>query len=67
MSFCRAATHTFIAALDIEYEYLLTCPICTEHGYTIIIDGKAMVVNRKLSKAHQCCMADGAATVNVEW
>jgi hypothetical protein len=57
----------FIAALDIEYESLFTCPICTEHGYTITIDGKAMGVNRKLFKAHQCCMADGAATVNVEW
>jgi len=57
----------FIAALDIEYRSPFTCPICTEHGYTIIIDGKAMGVNRKLFKAHQCCMADGAATVNVEW
>ncbi|DBA88033.1 TPA: hypothetical protein ACH3X1_005014 [Trebouxia sp. C0004] len=56
----------FIVALAIEYESLFTCPICKEHGYTIIIDGKAMGVNRKLSKAHQCCMADGAATVSVE-
>lgn len=57
----------FIAAVDIEYRSLLTCPIYAEYGYTIIIEGQAMGVNRKLFQAHQCCIADGATTVNDEW
>ncbi|KAL0043928.1 hypothetical protein WJX82_006222 [Trebouxia sp. C0006] len=35
-----------------------------EYVYTIIIHGKAIGVHR--NQAHQCCIADGAATFNVE-
>lgn len=64
---CRAILQAFIAALDTNYESLFTCSECLEHGYTIIIDGKAMGVNRNLFRAHQCCRTDGAAVVNVQW
>ena len=40
----------FIAALHIDYDSLFTCPLCTEDDCTIIIDGKAMEVNRKPSR-----------------
>lgn len=64
---CRTILQAFIAALDIDYESLFTCPLCMDHGHTIIIDGKAMGVNRKLFKAHQCCMADDPAIINIQW
>ncbi|KAL0043927.1 hypothetical protein WJX82_006222 [Trebouxia sp. C0006] len=60
----QAVMQAFIAAIDIVYRPLFTCPICAEYVYTIIIHGKAIGVHR--NQAHQCCIADGAATFNVE-
>ena len=57
----------FIAATDMEYRSRFMCRICAEHAYTVIVDGQAIGMNRKLFQAHQCCIANGAATVNVEW
>ena len=57
----------FIAALDIDYDSLFTCRKCMQLGHTIIIDGKALGVNRKLFKQRQCCVAAEASTVKVEW
>ena len=58
----------FIAALDIDYDSLFTCESCKQHGCTIIIDGKAMGVNRKLFKPyHSCRSSNNAEPVKVEW
>jgi len=51
LSLCRTIIQARIAAPDIDFESVFTSPICTEHGYSIIIDGKAMGVNRKLTCA----------------
>ena len=61
----QAVMQAFIAAIDIVYRPLFTCPICAEYVYTIIIHGKAIGMHR--NQAHQCCIAVGAATFNVEW
>ena len=57
----------FIAAIDMEYRSRFMCRFCAKHAYTVIVDGQAMGMTRKLFQAHQCCIANGAATVNVEW
>lgn len=63
----RTFLQAFIPALDIDYESLFTCPQCKNDGHTIIIDEEDMGVNRKLFKAHRCCVAHDAAIVNIEW
>lgn len=57
----------FIAALDIDYDSLFTCQQCMQLGHTIIIDGKAMGINRKLFKERQSCAAADADPVSVVW
>jgi hypothetical protein len=46
---CRPVTFAFMRALDVDYEALFTCPICSRLDHSqqaIIIDGAVSGINR---------------------
>ena len=52
-------------ALDIDYNELYTCKLCQEYGATIIIDGKAMGINKALPKAYARPLAPDAPVIPI--
>ena len=67
----RRATLAFIRLLDIEYQALFSCPICTTQGpkdLTLIADAKAMGLNRTLAKPYVLPSAIPVVNlVPIEW
>ena len=64
---CRVILQAFITCLDLDYQGIYPCQLCSPDNMTIIIDGKEMGIRHTLSKPYERPLDTNAAVVPIDW